>query len=266
MKRFIILGMTVAIGMATLLVSCKKDKDEKIGTGPSNSGYPATAHVIRNAVTDIDGNVYDAVQIGDQVWMAENLRTTRYSDGSNILSGLAPCYTIPLRYTPGSSENNVSKYGYLYNWTAVMRGSGSSNNNPSGVQGICPSGWHVPSAEEWTELTEFVESHNEYWCDGVSTNIAKALASTDGWLEYGMEDDCLASYNSSANNATGFSGRPAGSYWNGDSYFNYAANFWSATKHSDSTAYGYVFQFDDPGVLLLDYYKDVGYSVRCIKN
>jgi uncharacterized protein (TIGR02145 family) len=266
MKKFIILGITVTVVMSTLLVSCKKNKADRIGTGPSNPSYPTTAHVIRNAVTDIDGNIYDAVQIGNQVWMAENLRTTRYSDGSDILSGAAPSYTTPLRYAPASNESNVSKYGYLYNWAAVMRGSSSSNNNPSGIQGVCPSGWHVPSADEWTELTEYVESHSEYWCDEVSTNIAKALASTDGWLEYGMEDDCLASYNPSANNATGFSGRPAGSYWNGYSYFNYAANFWSATKYSDSTAYGYDFQFDDPGVLLLDYYKDVGFSVRCIRN
>ena len=260
------MGITVTVVMSTLLVSCKKSKADRTGTGPSNQSYPATAHVIREAVTDIDGNVYDAVQIGDQIWMAENLRTTRYSDGSDIMPGAAPNYSIPLRYAPGSSEDNVSKYGYLYNWAAVMHGSSSSNNNPSGVLGICPSGWHVPSAEEWTELTEFVESHSEYWCDGVSTNIAKALASTDGWLEYGMEDDCLASYNTSANNATGFSGRPAGSYWSGFSYFNYAANFWSATKYSDSTAYGYVFQFDEPEVLLNYYFKDNGYSVRCVRD
>jgi uncharacterized protein (TIGR02145 family) len=266
MKRSIFLGIVVTIMMSSLLVSCKKNKTDRIGTGPSNQSYPATAHVIHNAVTDIDGNIYDAVQIGNQVWMAENLRTTRYSDGSEILPGVAPSYTIPFRFAPASNEDNVSKYGYLYNWAAVMHRSGSSNNNPSGVQGVCPDGWHIPSAVEWTELTEFVESHSEYWCNGVSTNIAKALASTDGWLEYGMEDDCLASYNPSANNATGFSGRPAGNYWNGFSYFNYAANFWSATQYSDSTAYGYDFQFDDPKVLMTDYFKDIAYSVRCIRN
>lgn len=126
------------------------------GGGSSNQEYPSTAEVIRNAVKDIDGNKYDAVKIGNQVWMASNLRTTRYADGTAIPLGEIGTYsfTEPYHYVSGSygsnEENmvNVSTYGLLYNWKAVMWNWSSSNTNPSGVQGICPTGWHVPSDAE----------------------------------------------------------------------------------------------------------------------
>ena len=76
---------------------------------------------------------------------------------------------------------NVARYGYLYNWPAVMHGESSSSTNPSGVQGICPNGWHVPSDAEWVRLFIYVSSQPQYQCDNSSDNFAKALASTIGW-------------------------------------------------------------------------------------
>ena len=102
-------------------------------------------------VTDIDGNVYKTVKLGNQVWMAENLRTTRYADGRKIPLGTTESFDVAYRYYPDDNSANVADYGYLYNWPAVMNGSASSSANPSGVQGICPDGWHVPSNAEWTE-------------------------------------------------------------------------------------------------------------------
>ena len=72
-------------------------------------------------------------------------------------------------------------YGLLYNWKAVTRNSSSSSSNPSNVQGICPTGWHVPSDAEWTQLTNYVSSQSEYVCGNDEENIAKVLASTTGW-------------------------------------------------------------------------------------
>ncbi|MBO6050855.1 MAG: fibrobacter succinogenes major paralogous domain-containing protein [Bacteroidales bacterium] len=265
MKKIIILGVAMTVVIA-MLVSCEKNKIDKIGTDPSNDSYPATAHVIYKAVTDIDGNVYDAVQIGNQVWMAENLRTTRYADGSVIMPGLTVSDLVPLRYFPASNGDNVSKYGYLYNWLAVMRDAEGSDNNSSKVQGVCPNGWHVPSDAEWVELTSYVKSQSEYWCDETSENVAKSIASNDGWLEYGVEEECAVSHDPSVNNATGFSARPAGSYWGFYSYFGYSANFWSATALNDSMAYGHSVGFEDVTIYRNYYYTNIAFSVRCVRD
>ena len=109
------------------------------------------AVIIPRAVKDIDGNAYDGVRIGEQVWMASNLKTTRYADGTEIPSGDPDIHSSsnPYRYVPGGDASNVKRLGYLYNWPAVVHGSSQSNESPSGVQGICPDGWHVPSNAEW---------------------------------------------------------------------------------------------------------------------
>jgi hypothetical protein len=96
-------------------------------------------------VTDYDGNTYNTVQIGNQCWMKENLNTTRDAGGNNIS-----------RYCYSNTNANCENYGGLYTWATLMNGAASSNGNPSGVQGICPTGWHVPSDAEWTELTDYL--------------------------------------------------------------------------------------------------------------
>ena len=130
---------------------------------------------------DIDSNIYNTVQIGLQCWMKENLRTTRYADSTFIPAGSATSSTNGYRYLPYNNENIVSTYGYLYNWPAVMNGASTSYANPSGVQGVCPTGWHVPSDAEWTQLTNYVRSQTEFICGDTNVNIAKALASTIDW-------------------------------------------------------------------------------------
>ena len=77
---------------------------------------------------------------------------------------------------------NVPAYGYLYNWAAVMHGAESSEANPSGVQGICPKGWHVPSDKEWTQLTDYMKTRPEYMSSGNREYLAKALAATWGGI------------------------------------------------------------------------------------
>ncbi len=219
----------------------------------------------RSIVSDVDGNVYNTVQIGSQCWMRENLRTTRYSDCTVIPLGSSTSKTSPYRYAPNGEESNVPVYGYLYNWAAVMNGAGSSTANPSGVQGICPAGWHVPSDAEWTQLTDYVSSQSQYQCRGNSSYIAKALASTRYW--HSSSNTCAIGNNLSSNNATGFSAVPAGSY--DGYYYNLGTNgrFWISTEKDDDLAlyrnlnrsYANVTNNDD-------YHKRTGHSVRCLKD
>ena len=223
-------------------------------------------------VTDIDNNTYNTVQIGNQCWMKENLRTTHYANGTSIPPGSTYSYTDPYRYYPNNDQSNVATYGYLYNWKAVMGNSPSSSANPSGVQGICPTGWHVPSDAEWTQLVDYVSgsiSQYQYMCGSDTTYIAKALASSIGWSAgYGT---CDVGNNPSTNNATGFSAFPAGHYI-GDFYpmFGMGAYFWSATKlidyDNDSDLWVYVLTYGSADVLRTSYYQEYGLSVRCLRN
>lgn len=130
MKKAFFLALTVL-----LLVSCEDMNHKK----------HATARLIKNAVEDIDGNKYDAVKIGNQVWMAENLKTTRYADGTEIpletnFNVVPPSKEKVLRFYPDGKSKNIETYGYLYNGPAVMHNATSSDENPSCVQGICPTG------------------------------------------------------------------------------------------------------------------------------
>ena len=280
MRKLFILGAAIVVSLAMLMTACKKDEvnnngnnngnTENSGGGGSGGGSGSGDHVIPNAVTDVDGNHYDAVQIGNQVWMAENLRTTKYADGTTIPMGSTYSYTDSYRYAPGSGQSNeenmdnVSRYGYLYNWPAVMHGASSSESNPSGVQGVCPNGWHVPSDAEWTQLTVYTNSQSEYACGGYTNNYAKALAATTGWNS--SEFTCAVGNDLSANNATGFSALPAG-YYNGYyRSFGGTADFWSATEYNDGNAYYRDLYYNYADVGRNYYDKNNGFSVRCVRD
>jgi len=168
-----------------------------------------------------DGQTYATVTIGSQTWMAENLRYE-----GDIPLGSTASNTTAYRYYPNNSSNNVASYGYLYNWTAAMNGASSSESNPSGVQGICPDGWHLPSDAEWTQLSDYL--------GGPNSAGPKLAGNTSLWRS--------GSLVSSPNfGITGFAAFPAGYY---DSYyssayndFGYDALFWSATEYNSDRAY-----------------------------
>jgi uncharacterized protein (TIGR02145 family) len=215
-------------------------------------GYPS--------VTDIDGNVYYSVQIGDQCWMNENLNTTRAPSGENIS-----------RYCYGGIPANCELYGGLYDWNTLMNGASSSNGNPSGVQGICPNGWHVPSDAEWTELTDFLIAN---YIDINTGNVGNKLKSCRQ-ISSPLGADC----NTSAHprweaNAThygtndfGFSSLPGGYYYGG-SYYNQGdyGYWWSSTENGSSNAWSRVMYYNVGGVDRGDDYKTDGFSVRCVRD
>ena len=236
----------------------------------TNDGLPCLG---TPTVTDQDGNVYNTVQLGNQCWMKENLRVTHYSDGTAIPMGDSTSLTLPYRYCPDDNTANVTSYGYLYNWPAVMHGLGSSNANPSGVLGVCPKGWHVPSYAEWEQLINHVGSQSAYQCNNSSFKIAKALASQTTW-QFSAYDPCCPGYDPSTNNATGFSAITAGSYSNiGTNYhvffgFGGEAHFWSTTEsgcqnrvYSTHISHGSIMVSDN-----INSDKHQGYSVRCVRN
>lgn len=214
-------------------------------------------------VTDYDGNVYKTLLLGKQCWMKSNLRTKHYADGTAIALGDTYSDEVAYRYYPNENSGNVATYGYLYNWKAVMHNATSSEANPSGVQGICPKGWHVPSDAEWIQLTEWVISQNKYQCGDESDYVAKALASTSGWAA--SKGDCEVGNNQTTNNATGFGAVPAGRFDGGYSYCTQFAYFWSTTEY-DSDGYSRGLGFNNALVLKRTDSKGQGLSVRCIRN
>ena len=190
-----------------VVFSCNREEIEINVNNEEDPIDTLTSHILHRAVTDVDGNSYDAVLIGDQVWMAENLRTTRFPDGMDIPLGTTGSIS-PCRFVPGNGQSNEensgneARFGYLYNWPAVMYGDSSSSANPSGVQGICPSGWHVPSSAEWSQLINYVSGQIQYQCDSNSINIAKSLSSSTEWES--SPNHCAVGNNLTSNNATGF--------------------------------------------------------------
>lgn len=274
MKKILTLGVAFVVSLAMLLSSCKKEEVNNNGNNNGNTENPGGGsgggsgsgnqdHILPDAVTDIDGNSYDAVQLGNQVWMAENLRTTRYANGAAIPLGTSSSTSTPYCYNPNNDANNVPTYGYLYNWPAVMHGASSSSSNPSGVQGICPDGWHVPSEAEWTQLEDYVESQSQYQCGNDNECIAKALSSTTGWKS--STTTYAVGNNQSSNNATGFSAFPAGIH--NVNYFGFGlnANFWSATE-CEYGAFSRTIYYDLGYMHWSDDLKYYGLSVRCVRN
>ena len=216
-------------------------------------------------VKDVDGNEYNTVQIGGQCWIQENLRTTHFADGTAISIGTTASETTPYYYDYSSYDIPLETRGYLYNWTAAMNGAASNNVNPSGVQGICPNGWHLPSDAEWTQLTNYVGSRSEYTCGSISDNIAKALSSTEGWR--GSSNTCAIGNNPNTNNASGFKAIPAG-YCYGTSYSGASDStyFWSSTEIGNYSVYTRTLRYDDATMAQSNYNRANGLSVRCLRN
>jgi uncharacterized protein (TIGR02145 family) len=232
-----------------------------------NNTITRNAPISCGYVVDIDGNYYDAVLIGTQCWMKQNLRVTRFPDGNSIPLGTAyqttPCY---YEY----SSLNIAQYGLLYNWYAVMNNASSSNGNPSGVQGICPDGWHVPSYAEWDQLVNYVSSQPANSCDGNQEYYAKSLAAKSVWnTNNGSSCYVGANYNTywqSTNNRTRFTALPAGRWDQGLSYANSETWFWTSRQSSETSAYYRNIGSSSRSLYNSNTDKRLGYSVRCLRD
>jgi uncharacterized protein (TIGR02145 family) len=192
-------------------------------------------------VKDIDGNVYHTIKIGNQVWLVENLKTTKYRNGDSIpkiidnrqWTGLA---TGAYSDIPG---NNLI-YGKLYNWYTLI----DSRN-------ICPDGWHVPTDAEWENLIDFLGGKE------IAGGKLKEKGETH-WIS-----------NNGATNLSGFTALPGGFRSNSDGsfyIFRERGFYWSISEHGASKA-GTIFFYGNKNIVsLVGDYKKAGFSVRCIKN
>ena len=152
-----------------------------------------------------------------------------------------------------------------------MRNSSSSNSNPSGVQGICPSGWHVPSNAEVTQFKNYIMSQSSNICGSTSSNIAKSLASTSNWASTNVT--CAIGNNLSSNNSSGFNVQPAGYIYDGGTnpefrYFGSHSFIWTCTQYGSSTANYDLYMIYASAYIYADSYLTSTQpgSVRCVKN
>jgi len=208
-------------------------------------------------VKDIDGNTYNTVLIGTQCWTKENLRVTKYSDGSVIPldesggstgDGTGQTWssrTTGARTVNGHNSSNLATYGYLYNWYAAVDS-----------KGLCPSGWHVPTDGEWTTLTTYLGGES----------IAGGKMKSTGTTYWD-------SPNTGATNESGFSALPGGDRNTEGSFVNIIgyALFWSSTKITSNFtsiyAWNRILYYDNGNVRSYGYYsKSSGASVRCLKD
>jgi uncharacterized protein (TIGR02145 family) len=238
-------------------------------------------------VTDHEGNVYNTVQIGNQCWTRENLRTTTSpSTGTYLIPAAGTRYTYTGKqarwYNNDSATYAPKNYGLLYNWNAAVdtfnTAYGETSVNAryynavpdtfsSHRRGICPAGWHLPSDVEWSQLENYVGGQSCYMCGGDTSCIAKALASETDWSNSTV--NCAVGNNKGAYNATGFSVLPAG-YCFGSSFSDAGtgnnAHFWSATKYSNRFAYYRALYYYRAGVGRDGGSMCDGYSVRCLRD
>lgn len=199
------------------------------------------------AVKDYDGNVYKTVQIGEQCWMRENMRTKHCTDSTAIpLSNDPRNSTMAYRYVPNNNTDG-SSCGYLYKYSAAVR--------------ICPQGWHLPSKAEFEILKTYCGHH--YAVGGNLEYIGKALAAKSGWSSY--YGNYTVGNNQSANNISGFSALPTGYYSDNDYWSDYAC-FWSATSEGTDKAYHLylIYDYEYAGLQLTTCYDYL--SVRCVKD
>lgn len=243
-RKNILMRLTCSVSIIGLLLvfsgSCKKDNDDE---QVHESG----------TLNDIDGNIYQTVVIGSLEWMAGNLKTTRYNDGTPIVSpgpdnkGWETNKTGAYSWYKNDELNYGDKYGALYNWHAVNSGK------------LCPAGWRVPTDDEWTSASKYLIQDAGQILIESGTNT---LEDKDG------EDP----------GKTGFNPLPGGGRFSGisvenrnsaDGYFYYegkAGRWWSSTEHSSSNAW-YRSIYPNSGNVFRSYnYKETGFSVRCIRN
>jgi len=211
-------------------------------------------------VTDIEGNIYKTVKIGNQWWMAENLKTTRYADDSAMINGagagiISGDYTTKYYFAYDNNDTNVETYGRLYTWAAAMNGSEIERS-----QGACPNGWHLPSDDEWKELEIFLgmsQTETDTW-GWRGTNEGKKLKSTDDWYN-----------NGNGTNEIGFKALPAGKRQDRNGLFvsvhNYA-HFWSSTLEESKFAWERELLYSINQINRVYYNRSEGFSVRCIQN
>ena len=220
----------------------KKYLNANTGAGNGNSTGNGTDNGT-STVTDVEGNVYRTVTIGTQVWMAENLKTTKYRDGSAIENCIDPQAWIKLEKGAYCSyrndDKNVAVYGRLYNWFAV-----------NDKRNIAPEGWHIPTEKEWNTLIKYLGGSSK-------AGLKLKEAGTAHWQ----------APNEGVTNESGFTTLPAGSLNFQGKFISMGryGYFWSSGASADN---GWYFDMNNNNneVYSGGIFKMSGFSIRCIKD
>ena len=221
--------------------TCTLSRPVAIAPQNPTSGYGSN-------ITDVEGNSYKTVYIGTQQWMGENLKVSKYSDGTTI-----PNFTDNTQWqnnTTGAwayynnDAANNAKYGKLYNWYAVSKTTNGNKN-------ICPTGWHVPTDAEWTVLTEYLGG------ESVAGGKLKEVGTTN-WN----------SPNTGSTNMSLFTGLPGGYRYDGGGYSTIGSNgnWWSSTEYNTYVAWFSYLYYGNGRTNRLNYNKNTGFSVRCLRD
>lgn len=221
-----------------------------------------------DSLIDIDGNVYQTVKIGDQIWSVENLRVTHYNDGTpitkitndsdwvNATEGAYCYYMNDSTILPGDNPENLKYYGALYNWYSIGTGK------------LAPNGWHIPSRAEWETLTNYLIENGYNWDNTTIGNKAgKAIAAKTNWdYNPAYTGDGDVGENLNLNNKSGFTGMPAG-YRNYEGKFNgRKAYWWTSTKALQDSYFGFTLFHDLEYLKLTSSNTYCGKSIRLIKD
>ncbi len=217
-------------------------------------------------VSDIEGNVYKTITIGAQTWFAENLKVTKFNDGTsipNVTDGsIWYATTTPAYCWYNDDIINKNIYGALYIWYTV-------NPSSNGGKNVCPVGWHVPTDAEWDTL-ELYLTNNGFGYGGSGDEIAKALAETSGWNNSDTEG--AVGNDQSTNNLSGFSALPGGGRManNNNNIFStdvgVDGNWWCAPVNNEGTNWARQISWFT-GIVIRGYqYKYFGLSIRCTKD
>jgi len=245
-QNFFIYPLFLISVFLVLMSSCKICKKNDSKPLPIEDGQMTDSR---------DGTVYKTVTIGNQVWMAENLKYLPSVSGPQTGSQTEPHYYVyaynGTNVAEAKATSNYKTYGVLYNWSAAMARSKSSKANPSRIQGVCPKGWHVPSDAEWNQLTDYL--------GGLNTAGGKLKHNgTTNW----------SSPNTGATNESAFTALPSG-LRTSSGIFNYIGKYgywWSTTEGSANNVLDRSMRYDLGNVSSSNVGKEPGYSVRCLKD
>jgi uncharacterized protein (TIGR02145 family) len=218
----------------------------------------SSQHPSGTKVTDIDGNVYYTITIGKQVWMKENLKVLRYSNGDTIGTSIPDTLDLTnvsqpkFQWPPMRDEKNVGTYGRMYSWYTV-----------TDERNICPKGWHVPTDEEFCILENYIEPGTDVNCNknGHRGKNAGGFLKEEGLAHWTLP-------NNGSDNRSRFTGLPAGiRYANGDfTFLGSYAYFWTATGFDSAKAWSRRLYHNEQDVARWYYLKKDSFSVRCLKN
>jgi uncharacterized protein (TIGR02145 family) len=225
-------------------------------------------------VVDQDGNSYSYLFYGNQAWTVENAQMITYRDGTPI-----PQLTDQGEWANTTTGawcyfDNDPSNGILYNWYAV---AGIHDNDPDTPnKELAPEGWHVASYSEWEELQSFLIDAGYNFDETTNGNkIAKAMASTTGWLENSTDELDIGlgdpGYDQISNNSSSFNAYPTGGRrYNNSNFFNQGieSGYWSLSESTEVEGQSWQFHFYTDGVYtgMLEWYKNMGWSVRFVKD